>query len=63
MVMLLNVMSHHPKTFTNPKGLSAFLVEPWSKKMRSPNPSALGPLARDLSGLELHFWSNCGPKR
>ena len=39
------------KTIINPKVLSPIFVDPWSKKMSSPNSSALNPLTRDLSGL------------
>ena len=31
--------------------MSAIFVDPWSKKIRSPNSSARNPLTRDLSGL------------
>ena len=39
------------KTIKNPKVLSPILVDPWSKKMRSPRSLARSPLTRDLSGL------------
>ena len=38
-------------TIRNPKVLSPSFVDPWSRKIRSPNSSARNPLTRDLSGL------------
>ena len=51
MDMLSNVMWLHPKIIRNPKVVSPIFADLWSKKMRSPNFSARGPLTRDLSGL------------
>ena len=39
------------KMFRHPEVWSPFFVDPSSKKMSSPNASALNPLTRDLSGL------------
>ena len=39
------------KKIRNPNVLSPIFVDPWSKKIRSPNSSALNPLTRDLPGL------------
>ena len=39
------------KTIRKPKVLFPVFVESWSKKMRTPNSSALNPLTHDLSGL------------
>ena len=53
------------KTIRNPEVLSPIFADPWSTKMRSPNSSARGPLARDLSGLAFielqngHVFTKC----
>ena len=39
------------KTIKHEKVQSPIFVDPWSKKMRSPNSSNRNPLTRDLSGL------------
>ena len=52
-------MSLH--SIRNLEVLSPIFVDPWSQKIRSPNCSALNPLARDLSGLcfvEIHLEMN-----
>ena len=48
--MLLKCYVAPSKIIRNPKVLSPIWVDPWSKKIRSPNSSALNPLTRDLSG-------------
>ena len=53
------------KIIRNPKVLPPVFVDPWSKKIRSPNYSARNPLTRDLSGhgfVELqngHLFTTC----
>ena len=49
--MLSNVMLLHPTQLEIQRFCLQFWVDPWCRKIRSPNSSVRNPLTRDLSGL------------